>query len=270
MKTLRTIEDFRDWREGARKAGRTVGLVPTLGGLHRGHVSLIERAARENVEVAVSIFKNPTQFDDPRDLARYPAEESADLACAAAAGSTAVFLPSPEAIYSDDYRFRVSEHCDSAALEGVHRPGHFEGVLTVVLKLLLITRPERAYFGEKDFQQLRLVRDMAAAFFLESEIISCPTVRDADGLALSSRNALLSAEEREQASAFPRLLRLAPDPETAVRELELAGFGVDYVAERWGRRLGAVRLGKVRLLDNFDVRETGTTALVTREEAGVR
>lgn len=249
MKVITDIADWRSLRAGPEFAGRTVGFVPTMGALHRGHASLLARARRENDLVVLSIFVNPTQFNDPQDLAKYPRTLEADLAVAEGLADW-VLVPAANAMYPDAYRYRVTETVLSLELEGAHRPGHFDGVLTVVLKLLNLVAPQRAYFGEKDWQQLQLVRGMVADLFLPVEIIACPTVREADGLALSSRNRRLSAAARAQAAAFPRILREAPDAETAAAQLALAGFTVDYVADRDGSRLGAIRLDGVRLIDH--------------------
>lgn len=249
MKVVTDLVDWRSRRAGPEFAGRTVGFVPTMGALHRGHASLLERARRENDLVVLSIFVNPTQFNDPQDLAKYPRTLEADLAVAEGLVDW-VFVPAANAMYPDAYRYRVTETALSLDLEGAHRPGHFDGVLTVVLKLLNLVAPQRAYFGEKDWQQLQLVRGMAADFFLPVEIVACPTVREADGLALSSRNRRLSAAARAQAAAFPRILREAPDADAAAARLAQAGFTVDYVADRGGSRLGAVRLDGVRLIDH--------------------
>ncbi len=231
-------------------AGRTVGLVPTMGALHAGHEALLDRARRENDIVVLSIFVNPTQFNDPQDLEKYPRTWEADLALARRSGVDVVFAPTPAQMYPEGYRFRVSENQLSTILEGAHRPGHFDGVLTVVLKLLLLIRAERAYFGEKDLQQLLLVRDMAAAFFLPTEIVPCPTVRAPDGLALSSRNARLSPAARAKAPEFARILRDESEPAETRAKLADAGFEVDYVDQHDRWRLGAVRLEGIRLIDN--------------------
>ena len=230
--------------------GRTIGFVPTMGALHQGHLSLIERAHKENDIVAMSIYVNPTQYDNPEDLASYPQPLEEDLEKAAQAGAQIAFLPRYEDIYADGYRFRVAEHEFSRELEGAHREGHFDGVLTVVMKLFNIVRPQRAYFGEKDWQQLQLVRDMAAAFFLDLEIVPCPTVREADGLAMSSRNVHLTGTERKLAPGFHRVLSSRMPVEDMQPALEKLGFVVDYVERRGDRIFGAVRLGKVRLIDN--------------------
>jgi pantoate--beta-alanine ligase len=246
------LEDWRAERLSMEKAGLTVGFVPTMGALHSGHRALLERARAENDRVVLSVFVNPTQFDDPGDLKRYPRTLEADLELAGDLVDQ-VFVPDPKDIYADDYRYRMTEYVLSARLEGAHRPGHFEGVLTVVLKLLNLVRPHRAYFGEKDRQQLELVEGMARALFLQTEIVRCPTVRDADGLALSSRNRRLSPEARARASAFPRILRTSPDAAAASSALGEAGFGVDYVEDHDGVRLAAVRLDNVRLIDNVRI-----------------
>jgi pantoate--beta-alanine ligase len=248
----RVFTRLGDWaaeRASLDRSGLSVGFVPTMGALHAGHRSLLERARAENDRVVLSIFVNPTQFDDPSDLGRYPRTPGADLEAAGSAADYAL-LPDPAEMYPDGYRYRVTERELSAQMEGAFRPGHFDGVLTVVLKLLNIVRPHRAYFGEKDWQQLQLVQGMVRALFLPVEIVPCPTVRDPDGLALSSRNARLSAPGRAAAAAFPRILREASAPEGAARELGEAGFAVDYVEDRGGTRLGAVRLEGIRLIDN--------------------
>lgn len=246
-----SLVDWRAARAGERFAGRSVGFVPTMGALHAGHRALLERARAENERVVLSIFVNPTQFNDPTDLAKYPRTLGEDLALAQGF-ATDVIAPFPEEMYPDRYRYRVTETELSRELEGAHRPGHFDGVLTVVLKLLNLVQPTRAYFGEKDWQQLNLVQGMAEALFLPCEIVACPTIREPDGLAMSSRNRRLAPADRQRAAAFPKLLR-AGTPEAAERTLRDAGFEVDYVAERAGVRLGAVHIGGVRLIDNVRV-----------------
>jgi pantoate--beta-alanine ligase len=247
------IEQVGDWRReraAQRRSGLTLGFVPTMGALHAGHLSLVRRSRAENDRTLVSIFVNPTQFDDPGDLAKYPRTLDQDLEALRAEGADFVLLPRDADLYRDGYRYRVSENQLSTLLEGAHRPGHFDGVLTVVLKLLLIASADRAYFGEKDWQQLSLVSGMAEAFFVPTAIVPCPTVREADGLAMSSRNTRLQPPDREKAPQFYRALSLAASPGEAERALRAAGFDVDYVEDRGGRRLGAVRIGGVRLIDN--------------------
>jgi pantoate--beta-alanine ligase len=243
------LEDWRPHRAAMDKQGQSVGFVPTMGALHAGHRALLEKARAENDRVVLSIFVNPTQFDDPADLKRYPRALEADLALAEGLADH-VLVPEPREIYPDEYRYRMTEYTLSNRLEGAHRPGHFEGVLTVVLKLLNIVRPHRAYFGEKDRQQLDLVQGMVRALFMPIEIVPCPTVRDPDGVALSSRNRRLSPAARAQAASFPRILRHSPDAASASAALTAAGFGVDYVEDHDGVRLAAVRLEEIRLIDN--------------------
>lgn len=257
MKVAHGLAEWREVRAGDGFAGRTVGFVPTMGALHAGHRALLARARAENERVVLSIFVNPTQFNDPNDLARYPRTLAADLAVADGLVD-AVFAPAAEALYPDAFRYRVSESDLSARWEGAHRPGHFDGVLTVVAKLLNLVQPHRSYFGEKDWQQLQLVRGMAEALFLPGEIIACPTVRAVDGLALSSRNARLSAAGREKAPVFHGILRSAPLPDQAMAALRDAGFEVDYVADHDGVRLGAVRLEGVRLIDNVRLKSNAS------------
>lgn len=244
---------WREERLAQIRAGQTLGFVPTMGALHEGHRSLVRRSKAENARTLVSIFVNPTQFDDPADLARYPRPLESDLAVLRAEGADFVFLPRQPDLYADGYRYRISETDLSTVMEGKHRPGHFDGVITVVLKLLQIASADRAYFGEKDWQQLTLVRGMVQAFFLQTTIVACPTIREPDGLALSSRNQRLSRQERERAPHFFRTLSTACSSAAAAAELRALGFAVDYVEDRDGRRLGAVRLGDVRLIDNVPV-----------------
>lgn len=256
MSTLKVFSDLAAWRElrnSPEWAGRTIGFVPTMGALHAGHAALLERARAENERVVLSVFVNPTQFNDPNDLAKYPRTLEADVELARPF-TDAVIAPAPEQLYPDKYRYRVTENDLSTRWEGAHRPGHFDGVLTVVLKLFNIVQPTRAYFGEKDWQQLQLVRGMADAFLLPLEIVPCPTVRESDGLAMSSRNRRLSPAGRQKAVEFSRALRESPDAASAAARLRSAGFEVDYVDESGGVRMGAVWLEGVRLIDNVRIR----------------
>ena len=250
---VHAIDDVRHRLAEFRRRSLSIGLVPTMGALHAGHLSLIERANNENDLVVVSIFVNPTQYDDPEDLEQYPRTLSADTQRAESAGADLIINPTAEDIYHDDYRFRVTETGFSRQLEGAHREGHFDGVLTVVLKLLNLVQADRAYFGEKDWQQLELVRDMTAALFHPTKIIAGPIVREADGLAMSSRNVHLTADERMVAPEFHRILQTGVSTEDMNRQLVDAGFVVDYVSQHGDRILGAVRLGKVRLIDNVSI-----------------
>lgn len=251
---MRVFEDLDEWRAARRELTGSVGFVPTMGALHRGHAALLERSVAECDHTVLSVYLNPTQFNNTSDLANYPRTLDADLDMARQLGVSAVITPTFEQLYPDGFRYRVDESEFSRELCGAHRPGHFTGVLTVVMKLLNLAGADRAYFGEKDYQQFELIRGMAEAFFLDTEIVPCRTVREADGLALSSRNALLDDSGRRLAPRFHCLLR-SPQSDAAVRDgLTRAGFDVDYVETRHGRRFGAVtvhgRDRDVRLIDN--------------------
>jgi pantoate--beta-alanine ligase len=269
-----TVEDLR-----RVVSESNVGLVPTMGALHEGHLSLIRRSAAENERTVVSIFVNPTQFSDPKDLERYPRDLDHDVDLAIQAGADIVFTPSVETIYPSSFSTTVEVGELSRRWEGEFRPGHFKGVATVVTILLNAVMPARSYFGEKDYQQLTVIRRMHRDLRLPGEIIGCPTVRDADGLALSSRNIRLSPVERAKAAAIPRSLfriaELVKDGITDVDDLINAGIqelkstsdmAIDYLAIvdpdtleplqfiiPNARALIAVRLGQMRLIDNLNI-----------------
>jgi pantoate--beta-alanine ligase len=249
VQVSRTVAEWLERRRAI--SGHTSGFVPTMGALHRGHASLIERCRRENEIVIVSIFVNPTQFNDPRDLQRYPRTIERDLAVLETLAVDEVFLPAVSELYPHGYRFRVEEESVTQLMEGARRPGFLQGVMTVVLKLLNLIRPDRAYFGEKDFQQLKIITDMVKDFFIPTEIVFCPTVREPSGLAESSRNTLLSPAARGNAASLLRALTTAANPNEARAILESQGFTVDYVEEHWGRRFAAAFLENVRLIDNI-------------------
>ena len=249
MKILSAPQAVTRWRE-AVASDQPVGLVPTMGGLHAGHRSLIRRCRDENDWCAVSLFVNPTQFNDKQDLEKYPDTYDQDVAMCRQEDVDLIFTPVYETLYPDGYRYRVVETEISRLLCGADRPGHFEGVLAVVTKLFNLVRPRRAYFGEKDFQQLQLVKGLVEAFFIPVDIVPCPTVREADGLAMSTRNLNLSPDERPKAASFPHLLAGPGDVEAVRATLEKVEFEVDYVADFQGRRCAAVRVGSVRLIDN--------------------
>lgn len=249
---IREISALRDFL----KDKQSVGFVPTMGALHEGHISLVQKARQECSHIVVSIFVNPTQFNDPKDFEKYPKSFDEDISLLERTGSVAaVFFPRAEELYADRYRFKVTENQESQILCGKHRPGHFDGVLTVVLKLLQIVRPDRLYLGEKDFQQLELIQGMVDAFFLDVEVVGCPIIREGDGLAMSSRNRLLTPESRERATALVRVLTGTSTVESAYAELQDLGFQVDYVEEWKGRRLAAAWLGGIRLIDNVALSE---------------
>jgi len=243
------------WQDRRRALGeQEIGFVPTMGALHRGHQSLVERCRAENPVVVVSLFVNPTQFNDPRDLDGYPRTLERDLALLESLGVDEVLAPPAAEMYPHGYRYRVEPVSGEPIMEAAFRPGFIEGVMTVVMKLLNLVRARRAYFGEKDFQQLRTVREMVEEFLISTEIVACPTVRAESGLAESSRNQRLSPAGREKAAALYRALREGRDAAGARRMLESEGITVEYVEEHWGRRLAAVFLEGVRLIDNVPCR----------------
>ncbi|HWF34030.1 MAG TPA: pantoate--beta-alanine ligase [Solirubrobacteraceae bacterium] len=212
MRTLRTVAEVRDALTEPRRAGRAVGLVPTMGSFHEGHLSLIRRARAECDELVVSLFVNPAQFDRAADLRRYPRDESRDARLAADLGVDYLFAPPVEEIYPAGFATTVSVAGITETLEGAHRGrAHFEGVATVVTKLFNIVGPDVAYFGQKDAQQALVIKRLVADLDIPVRIEVCPTVREPDGLAMSSRNALLSPEERARAVALSRALRRAHD-----------------------------------------------------------
>ncbi len=257
MIVARTISDVRA-ALADRRTGR-IGLVPTMGALHEGHRALLDAARATCDTAAMSLFVNPAQFGEPADLNGYPRDEARDVEVARAAGVDVVFAPSAAEMYPAGYQTWVEVTELGAILEGEHRPGHFRGVATVCLKLFNIVRPDVAFYGQKDAQQVEVLRRMIADLDLELELEVIPTVRDDDGLAQSSRNVLLSPEERARALALPRALSTG-DPETARAILEGAGLAVDYVAIapfHPPTLAAAVRVGSTRLIDNapFDHEE---------------
>jgi pantoate--beta-alanine ligase len=249
-RVIETIQEMKEASQLIRAEGLKIGFVPTMGALHEGHGSLIEKSLSENDITVCSIYVNPTQFNDKKDFENYPLTLSEDLGKLKKLEAQIVFCPTYREMYPDQYRFKVSESEFSRTLCGAHRPGHFDGVLTVVMKLFHIVSPHRAYFGEKDYQQLSLVEQMAQSFFMDLEVVPCPTVREADGLAMSSRNRLLTSEHRSLAPEFYKLLKSSSTPEQISLNLQKLGFEVDYIQETLDRRFGAVKLGNVRLIDN--------------------
>ena len=278
MQIIRRLNDLSPALSPWRRAGEKLALVPTMGALHAGHLALVEAARAKADRVIVSIFVNPLQFNDPNDLARYPRQEESDAKELERAGCDLLWLPTAEQFYPEGFATTVSVAGVSDRWEGEHRRGHFDGVATVVSKLFIAAMPDIAIFGEKDWQQLAVIRRMNADLGLPIEIIGHPTMREADGLAMSSRNALLSEEERAIAPALFRMLdELAgsitggADPTAAIASmigrLKDAGFGpVDYVALVDSatleqkivpggemRLIAAAFLGKTRLIDNVSV-----------------
>jgi len=274
---VRDLAALRDAVREFRAEGMRVALVPTMGALHAGHIALVEAARRPGTKVVASIFVNPKQFGPNEDLSRYPRREMADLKMLEEGGCDVAWLPAVETMYPEGFSTGVHVSGVTEGLDGASRPGHFDGVATVVSKLFNQVTPDAAYFGEKDYQQLQVIRRMVADMDFDIEIVGVPTQRDDDGLALSSRNIYLDETERQKAVALPRVLGIAAraigrgdDPAAALAEaeasLEAAGFAVDYVAlvdaETLGtepeagrprRLLAAARMGATRLIDNIAV-----------------
>jgi pantoate--beta-alanine ligase len=253
VRVIDRIEQVRKELDGAR----VVGLVPTMGALHAGHLSLIERSAAECDVTLVTVFVNPLQFGPAEDFARYPRDLAADVAAAEAARADLVFAPSVEEMYGiGEPVVRVEVGGELASVfEGAARPGHFSGVATVVAKLFAIAGPCRAYFGEKDWQQLLVVRRLAADLSFPVEVVACPTVREADGLALSSRNRYLSTDERRAATVLYRALTEAAetgDPAVAAGVVATEPLArLDYAGVLEGRLVVAAWVGQTRLIDNL-------------------
>lgn len=285
MNIVETIKEVRAQVKAWRSEGLTVGLVPTMGYLHEGHRSLVERACKENDRVVVSVFVNPTQFGPNEDLASYPRDLQHDAALCEDAGASLIFHPTPEEMYPNGFCSFVDMDVLTKELCGLSRPVHFRGVCTVVSKLFHIVQPDRAYFGEKDAQQLAVIRRMVQDLNMNLTIVGCPIVRESDGLAKSSRNTYLSAEERKAALILSKSIfagkRLAEQGETDAAKLVSAMTDliqseplarIDYVKvvdlmtmqqiptlDRPFLAAIAVYIGKTRLIDNF-MMQTGRTA----------
>jgi pantoate--beta-alanine ligase len=277
MEIGRTVSDLRRHIALWRKAEERIGLVPTMGALHEGHMALVRTAHAECNRVVATIFVNPKQFAPSEDFSSYPRREAADLDMLRSAGVDLVFMPAVDEMYPLGFSTTVRVAGLSEGLCGEHRAGHFDGVATVVAKLLIQALPDAAYFGEKDYQQLMIVQRLVCDLDIPVRIVGVPTVREADGLAMSSRNAYLSSEERRLAPALAQVLRkiaiaLTDDPTAVARELargsaalEKAGFAVEYLEVREAETLApvasevtapsrvfaAVRLGRTRLIDNM-------------------
>ena len=281
MKLVHTIQELRAELDIQRKAGKKIGLVPTMGALHEGHASLVRRAVAENEVVVVSDFVNPTQFNDKNDLLKYPRTLEADCELLEKEGAAYVFAPSVEEVYPEPDTRQFSYAPLDTVMEGKYRPGHFNGVCQIVSKLFMMVEPDKAYFGEKDFQQLAIIREMVKQMNFPLEIVGCPIVREADGLALSSRNARLSEEERQQALNISKTLFQSKEYATTHTVEETQKFVEDSIAVAEGLELEYFELvdgttlqkistwdetnyavgcitvycGEVRLIDNIKYKE---------------
>ncbi|MGB3316428.1 MAG: pantoate--beta-alanine ligase [Albidovulum sp.] len=275
---IRSAAELREKVAGWKRAGALVGVVPTMGALHDGHLSLARAARKQSDRVIVTIFVNPMQFNNPEDLKKYPRDEAHDLALLEADGVDVLFAPGPEEVYPDGFASKVTVSGVSEPMEGSFRPGHFDGVATVVTKLFGMTQAGRAFFGEKDWQQVQVVQRLVRDLNIPTRIIPCPTIRESDGLAMSSRNVRLTEEERQMAPALHRAMTTAVDAIrggavteaalAAAREAILsAGYSsVEYLdlrdaetlapvtaPDQPARLLAAAMLGEVRLIDNIAV-----------------
>lgn len=281
MKVIQTIKELRTELKQFREEGKLIGFVPTMGALHEGHASLVRRAVAENDVVVVSVFVNPTQFNDSNDLVKYPRTLEADCRLLEKEGATLVFAPSVEEMYPEPDTRRFHYAPLDTVMEGKYRPGHFNGVCQIVSKLFLIVEPHYAYFGEKDFQQLAIIREMVARLDMPVQIVGCPIVREEDGLALSSRNARLSAEDRTHALAISHTLfdsltysktHTVAETQTFVEKAiaEAEGLELEYFELVDGNTLQkisswdetdyavgciTVYCGEVRLIDNIKYKE---------------
>lgn len=281
MEIVHTIKDLQAALAALRAQGKTVGLVPTMGALHAGHASLVKRCVAENDAAVVSIFVNPTQFNDKNDLVKYPRTLEADCKLLEQCGAAIVFAPSVEEMYPEPDTRHFSFAPLDTVMEGKYRPGHFNGVCQIVSKLFEAVKPDRAYFGEKDFQQLAIIREMVRQLKFPLQIVGCPIVREADGLALSSRNARLSAEQRQQALKISQTLFASRDYAKTHTVAETQKFVEDAIEAAPGLRLEYFELvdgntlqkianwedtsyavgcitvfcGEVRLIDNIKYKE---------------
>lgn len=250
---MQCIQNLDEWQR-IRKTmptTNTLGFVPTMGNLHKGHASLISQCQKENTITVVSLFINPKQFNQRDDFNQYPRTLEADLALLTELGVDYCLLPDEKSMYGCGYAYQIQENKWSNIMEGKQRPGHFAGVLTVVMKLLQLVKPQHAYFGEKDYQQYLLIREMVTAFFMNIEIIPCKTIREPSGLAYSSRNNRLNALERQSAEQFARIFHQPKSPNALIAELKNSGIIVEYIEEHENRRFVAVTIGNVRLIDNY-------------------
>lgn len=247
------IKSITEWQKLRKQISptKTIGVVTTMGCLHAGHESLIKQCIKNNDISVVSIFVNPMQFNDPQDYQNYPITIDEDIKKLKAHNVDYLFMPDAQDIYADNYEFKViTESIIANIMEGKTRPGHFNGVLTVLLKLFQLIKPNRVYFGEKDYQQLLLIQQLCQAFFLDIEVVACPTRYEGSGLAMSSRNKLLDTEQKNKAALFAKLFSQSK----SVNEIRLAlsenDFAIDYIEEYNHRIFVAIKLGNIRLIDN--------------------
>ncbi len=252
MKVFNTIKELQDELNSLRSSNKTIGLVPTMGALHEGHASLVKRAVSENDVVVVSVFVNPTQFNDKNDLIKYPRTLEADCRLLEKEGAAIVFSPTVDEIYPEDDTRQFSFAPLDTVMEGKYRPGHFNGVCQIVSKLFMMVNPDKAYFGEKDFQQLAIIREMVDKMDFKLQIVGCPIIREKDGLALSSRNSRLSEEEREHALNISKTLFSSVEYSKTHSLLETKNFVESAIANSEGLELEYFEIVDGKTLQNVN------------------
>ncbi|WP_151192926.1 pantoate--beta-alanine ligase [Cysteiniphilum sp. JM-1] len=254
---MKIFNDIASWQTTRQQIAtdKTLGVVMTMGALHKGHLSLIKQSQQDNDYTLVTIFVNPTQFNNQGDFDNYPNTWQQDVDLLTMEGVDFLLSPHKEMLYPDNYNYQINEKSLSQTLCGASRPGHFEGMLTIVMKLLNIARANNAYFGEKDYQQFQLIKGMADAFFIPTNIVSCPIIREEDELAFSSRNLRLDESARKKAGYFAQMIRQTHDIEQVKNALIANHITIDYLEDIDNRRFAAVIIDDVRLIDNFPLTE---------------
>ncbi len=260
---LKTVADLENYKKQilseSGDAKTSIGFVPTMGSLHRGHFELVDRSLRQNKITVVSIFVNPAQFNDRSDFKSYPNHLSSDIEALVRMGVNAVFVPTEHEIYPNGYTYKLTEKENSMDLCGLNRPGHFDGVLTVLIKLFNLVQPTNVYMGLKDYQQYMLVKNMAKDMFLKLDVHGVETVREESGLALSSRNLNLTVNQKELADKYAQIFASSDNLEIIRTNLEKLDLKIDYLKEKWGRKFVAVTIGNIRLIDNRSLQSNAKT-----------
>ena len=249
MQLFHNMHEWMDFRR-ALNPSHSIGFAPTMGNLHPGHLSLFNTSKQENDYTVTSLFINPTQFNNKDDFTNYPRTMDEDLEKLKEAGVDFCLLPTTEAMYPDNYSYQIAEQNVSLLLEGAQRPGHFTGMLTVVMKLLQLVKPNRAYFGEKDYQQLTLIQGMVKAFFMDIEIKACPTIRNSNGLAHSSRNNRLNPSGLKKAELFAQIFHKEASLASMHAQLQSEDIQIEYLEALNNRLYAAVNIDGIRLIDN--------------------
>lgn len=252
---MKIFYDLSQWQQARNLINPmvSIGFIPTMGNLHKGHASLFTNSLNENKVTIASIFVNPMQFNQLNDFVHYPRTLEADITLLEQLGVDYCLIPKPEAVYPPHLHYKIEESELSLLMEGTQRPGHFNGVLTVVMKLFNLVRPTIAYFGEKDFQQYLLIKQMVDAFFLNITIQACPTIREDSGLAYSSRNSRLTSEEKKLAEQFARIFHQAITCDAIINQLKELSINVNYLLDYQERRYAAISIGDIRLIDNYRI-----------------